>query len=290
VGREGAAVCSTTALLASRPNERHSSSAPYLDMSTIDISPAARPIRLPGSSRQLELRLGAASAGAPGKPNEDFYAVLVPTDADGMSRGVMLAVGDGVSVSGAGRATVQATVRSLVGDYYGAPQHWSVGQALDRLLRAANEWVWAQNARLPVHDCIVMSVSLIVLRSQRYYLAHVGDTRVYRLRRRLFQQLTTDHTWKRHDMRHVLRRALGLDSHLVVDFAEGDVESGDIFLMVTDGVWEVLGDTNMNELLAQGLEPDAAARALVDTAQRHQAAYMGRNDATAMTLSLEPAT
>ncbi len=244
----------------------------------------------PASARRLELRLGAASLGAPGKPNEDFYAVAAPTDADGMGRGVMLAVADGVSASGSGRAAVQSTLRSLAADYYAAPQRWSVGQSLDRLLRAANEWLWAQNGRWPGDDSVVIAVSLLVLRDQRYYLAHVGDTRVYRLRGSLFQQLTTDHTWQRRDMRHVLRRAVGLDSHLVVDFADGDIVAGDIFLMATDGVWEVLGDASMNEFLRRGLEPEAAARALVDAAQRHQAAYMGRNDATAMTLRIGTAS
>jgi protein phosphatase len=105
----------------------------------------------------------------------------------------------------------------------------------------------------------------------------------------LFQQLTADHTWQRRDMRHVLRRAVGLDSHLVVDFADGDVEDGDTFVMATDGVWEVLGDASMTEILRHRLEPEDAAHALVDAAQRHQAAYMGRNDATALVFRIGPA-
>lgn len=235
------------------------------------------------SARRLELRLGAASLGAPGKANEDFYAVAAPSAADGAGRGVVLAVADGVTASGSGRATAQSAVRGLTIDYYATPAHWSVGQSLDRLLRAANEWLWAQHGRWPDHDSVVAAVSLLVLRDQRYYLAHVGDTRVYRLRGSLFQQLTTDHTWQRRDMRHVLRRAVGLDSHLVVDFADGDLEDGDTFLMATDGVWEVLGDASMIEILRHRLDqPEAAAGALVDAAQRHQAAYMGRNDATAL--------
>jgi len=257
-------------------------------MTTIDTPYAGLPvIALPGcaaSSPALGLQVGAASLGASGKANEDFYAVVAPADADGMARGVLVAVGDGVSASGAGRATIQSMARGLATDYYAAPQHWSVGQALDRLLRAANDWLWAQNARWPDEDGVVFAVSLLVLRNQRYYLAHVGDTRVYRLRGTLLHQLTTDHTWQRRDMRHVLRRAVGLDTHLVVDYADGEVEAGDVFLMVTDGVWEVLGDASMKELLRRELEPEAAARALVHASQRHQAAYMGRNDATAMTL------
>ncbi len=243
------------------------------------------------SAVRLELQLGAASLGAPGKVNEDFYAVAAPSDGDSAGRGVVFALADGVSASGSGRAAAQSAVHSLTTDYYATPAHWGVGRSLDRLLRAANDWLWAQHGRWPDHDSVVAAVSLLVLRDQRYYLAHVGDTRVYRLRGGLFQQLTTDHTWQRRDMRHVLRRAIGLDSHLVVDFADGDLEVGDLFLMATDGVWEVLGDTSMTEILRHRREePEAAARALVDAAQRHQAAYMGRNDATALVFCIRLAT
>jgi serine/threonine protein phosphatase PrpC len=262
-------------------------------MTTMDV-PHAGPPTIPlrsssASGPRLELRLGIASLPAPGKANEDFYTVVAPFDADGIERGVVLAVADGVSANGSGGAAAQATLRGLTADYYATPIHWSVGQSLDRLLRAANEWLWAQNGRWPDRDGVVAAVSLLVLRDHRYYLAHVGDTRVYRLHGGSFQQLTTDHTWQRHDMRHVLRRAVGLDSHLVVDFADGDVEAGDAFLLATDGVWEVLGDASMNDILRYELQPDAAARTLVEAAQRHQAAYMGRNDATAVVLRIGPA-
>jgi serine/threonine protein phosphatase PrpC len=242
------------------------------------------------SARRLELRVGAASLAAPGKANEDFFAVGAPPDAESMRRGVVLVIADGVSANGSARVAAPSTVHSLASDYYATPVHWGVGQSLDRLLRAANDWLWAQNERWPDQDSVVIAVSLLVLRDERYHLAHVGDTRVYRLRGRAFQQLSTDHTWQRRDMRHVLRRAVGLDSHLVVDFADGEVEAGDTFLMATDGVWEVLGDASMTEILRQGLEPEAAARALVDAAHRHQAAYMGRNDATAMVFHVAPAS
>ena len=261
-------------------------------MTALDVpQPASPAIPLSGSSvagQRLQLLLGVATLPAPGKVNEDFYTVVAPTDADGSKRGVILAVADGVSANGSGGAAAQATLRGLAADYYATPTHWSVGQSLDRLLRAANEWLWAQNGRRPDHDGVVTAVSLLVLRDHRYYLAHVGDTRVYRLRGRSFQQLTTDHTWQRHDMRHVLRRAVGLDSYLVVDFADGDVENGDAFLLATDGVWEVLGDSTMTDILRGELRPDGAARTLVEAAQRHQAAYMGRNDATAVVVCVEP--
>ena len=236
----------------------------------------------------LEVRLGWASAATVGKINEDSCAVVVPADADGMRRGIVLAVAGAVSGGEAARLAAEATLRGLVRDYYATPEAWSVGRALDRLLRASNDWLWSQNARWPEQDATVIAMSLIVLRDQHYYLAHVGDTRVYRARGKVFKQLTVDHTWQRNDMRHVLRRAVGLDSHLVVDFADGELQAGDTFLLVSDGVWEVLGDRAMTEIIRGASDPQAVAKTLVDAACEHQAAYMGRNDSTAIVFKVEP--
>jgi protein phosphatase len=117
----------------------------------------------------------------------------------------------------------------------------------------------------------------------------VGDTRVYRLRGRVLKQLTMDHTWPRRDMRHVPKRAVGLDSHLVVDFADGELRSGDVFLLVSDGVWDVLGDRQLSDTMRERAAPNAAARRLVEQSLVQQAAYMGRNDATAVVAVIEAA-
>ena len=256
---------------------------PQVTRSSTVALPAVSPAR-----PALQVRLGWASAAAAGKVNEDSYAVVTPEDAEDMRRGVVLAVAGSVSGGDAARLAAEAALHGLVRDYYATPEAWSVGRALDRLLRASNDWLWSQNARWPEQDATVIALSLIVLRDQHYYLAHVGDTRVYRARGKVFKQLTVDHTWQRNDMRHVLRRAVGLDSHLVVDFADGELQADDIFLLVSDGVWEVLGDRAMTEIVRSGSDPAAMAQALVDSARQHQAAYMGRNDATAVVFKVEP--
>ena len=124
------------------------------------------------------------------------------------------------------------------------------------------------------------TLSMLVLRGKRYYTAHVGDSRVYRLRGEHFEQLTTDHVWDRPDMRHVLKRAIGLDQHLSMDYADGDLQENDRFLLVTDGVWEPLGEKKMHELLHLYQDSQRAAEALVAAAHdqnRSRSAHANNN-------------
>lgn len=238
----------------------------------------------------LQLRLGHASAAVAGKDNEDFYGIVTPAEEpEAASRGVAVAIADGVSGNGGGRLASETTVKSLLRDFYGAPVAWNTAHALDKLLRATNDWLLTANSRHPHHEAAVSTLSMMLFKGNYYYMAHVGDTRVYRRRRRVFKQLTSDHTWQRSDMRHVLKRAVGLDSHLVVDYTDGELLPGDVFVLVSDGIWEVLGDKAMREALEDSKDVQAVAGSLVERSIRNQVQYMGRNDATAVVVAVEPA-
>lgn len=239
----------------------------------------------PGSAVRT-LRVGGASQGAPSKTNEDFYGVAAPPEA--AQRGAVLAVADGISAKGGGRAAAEMTVRSLLADFYATPVDWSASRALDRLLESANDWLMSENRRRPADGTVVAALSVLVLRPDRYCIAHVGDTRVYRVRGNIVEQITQDHTWTRRDMRHVLRRAVGLDSYLVADFAEGDVQAGDTFVLLTDGVWDVLDDATVHAAVVGCGDAQAAADLLVSQSLQRQASYMGRNDATAVVACIDP--
>lgn len=234
---------------------------------------------------RLVLRAGSASGTPPGKINEDFHGIASMEAGD--THGVVVALADGIGGDGVGRQAAEVSVRTLLSDYPATPSTWSVTRALDRLLRAVNEWLHSEGQRHREGEGFIATMSAIVFREGHYHLAHVGDTRVYRRRGAVLKQLTTDHVWPRHDMRHVPKRALGLDSHLVVDYAEGELLAGDTFLIVSDGVWEVLGEPRLHEVVVSGCDPQAVTDALVAEALARQALYMGRNDATAIIVSVE---
>lgn len=231
----------------------------------------------------LKISLGTATLQGPRERNEDFVGAVTPEDDQLASKGVLLALADGVSGASGGREAAENTVRGLLSDYYATPETWGVTHALDKVLFALNRWLLAQSASHHELAGMTCTLSALVLRGTRFTLAHVGDTRIYRLRGELFEQLTTDHVWDRPDMRHVLKRAVGLDQHLAMDYAEGDLKAGDIFLLVSDGVWEPLGDMAMHHALNLRQDTQRAAEALA----REALAQGGRDNASAMVVRVE---
>jgi protein phosphatase len=73
----------------------------------------------------------------------------------------------------------------------------------------------------------------------------------------------------------------------VVDYTDGELIPGDVFVMATDGVWEVLGERVVREVLDAGGEVQTIADELVRRSVRNQVQYMGRNDATVVVVAVE---
>lgn len=241
----------------------------------------------PGTRGDAQLQFGHATRAVPGKTNEDFHGIVTPLEeSEAYGRGIAAAIADGVSGNGAGRVASETAVKTLLRDFYGAPAAWNLTTALDKLLQSINAWLYSENSRHPEYEGMVTTLTVMLFKGKHFHMAHVGDTRVYRRRGDLITQLTIDHTWQRSDMRHVLKRAVGLDSHLVADYTDGELVSGDVFLMVSDGIWEVLGERVITEVMRRAPSMQGLAEELVERSIRNQVQYMGRNDATAVAISV----
>ena len=231
----------------------------------------------------LAVALGSASHQGPRARNEDFLLAVTPEGDALANKGALFAVADGVSGNAGGREAAEALLRTLGEDYYTTPDTWSMAQALDTVIQAANRWILAQAAARPGLAGMSSTLSALVLRGRRYFVAHVGDSRIYRLRGGSCEQLTSDHVWERPDMRHVLKRAVGLDRLLDVDYAEGEFAADDVFVLASDGVWGPLQTLGLHELLLLHPEPRYAAAALV----REALARRGTDNATALVVRVE---
>ncbi|AFK67644.1 protein kinase [Pseudomonas putida SJTE-1] len=210
----------------------------------------------------LQLSFAQASATGPRAENQDALRLVTPAPELAASKGYLFALADGVSQCADGGLAARASLQALALDYYATPATWSVAQALDRLLLAQNRWLRAQGSGQP----LLTTLSALVLRGRRFTLAHVGDCRVYRWHGGTLQCLSEDHVWDQPGMQHVLKRALGLDQHLLVDYLEGELQPGECFLLLSDGVWASLGEQHIQAVLREQTDLQLAADTLVASA------------------------
>ena len=214
----------------------------------------------------FELDFGQVSLQGRKDINEDF-AALVEGRGHERARGAIAAIADGVSTGGHGREAAQTSVNALVTDYFATPPTWDTTVALDRILAAHNSWLAAMNRRRQPAVGLT-TITALVLRGQSYTLAHVGDTRAYLLRDGRLQRLTTDHVIAQRDMAHQLTRAMGLDDHVVVDYSQGEVQSGDLFVLLSDGVHGFVPERPLQALLQAAQPAQVLSEQLVDAALR----------------------
>ncbi|MDT9678011.1 bifunctional protein-serine/threonine kinase/phosphatase [Pseudomonas sp. JV414] len=210
----------------------------------------------------LQLSFAEHSAIGPREENQDALRLVTPAPALAASKGYLFAIADGVSQCADGGLAARSTLQALALDYYATPETWGVAQALDRLLLAQNRWLQANGGGQP----LLTTVSALVLRGRRFTLAHVGDCRVYRWHADTLQRVSEDHVWDQPGMQHVLKRALGLDQHLVLDFLDGELRLNESFVLLSDGIWAVLGDTAIAGILRDQPDLNSAAQTLVSAA------------------------
>src|SRR3989338_7801163 len=214
----------------------------------------------------FELDFGHASQAGRKEVNEDF-AALVLGQARDRERGAIAAIADRKNTGGNGREAAQTSVNTLVNDYFATPDTWDTTVALDSILSAHNGWLASMNRRRQPAVGLT-TLTALVLCGQSYTLAHVGDTRAYLVREGRLQQLTTDHVMAQHDLRHQLTRAMGLDDHVVVDYSQGELRSGDLFVLLSDGVHGSVPERELRQLLRQEIPAQALTDELVQVALR----------------------
>lgn len=201
----------------------------------------------------FEVDIGYSSQRGPREVNEDFAGTVHAPPGE-ETRGLIAAIADGVSTGGRGLEAAQTTVMGLLADYFATPDTWEPTAALDRLIGAQNAWLADHNRRRQGGGTALTTLTALVLHGQTYTLAHVGDTRAWRVREggEPAVALTQDHAFEHPDLRSRLTRAIGLDDQVRVDYAQGDVRVGDCFVLSSDGVHGVLKAQQLARFALQG--------------------------------------
>ncbi len=209
----------------------------------------------------LQISAGQYSEKGRKETNQDFHGLLVPREPQLSSKGVAIALADGISSSDVSQEASQAAVTGFLEDYFCTSDAWSVKTSAQRVLFALNSWLHAQNRqsehRYDLNKGYVCTFSALVIKSATAHLFHIGDARIYRLRDGALEQLTDDHRVRVGPDKAYVGRALGIDSHIEVDYRTVDVETGDVFLLATDGVHEFAKPRSMAEAICEAANDPA---------------------------------
>jgi len=226
-------------------------------------------------AKQLRVSIGQHSDKGRKPVNQDFYGCYSPKEPQLGSKGIAVALADGISSSDVSQIASKAAVIGFLEDYYCTSEAWSVKKSAQRVLTATNSWLHAHTRqsqyRYDTERGYVCTFSALVLKSATAHLFHVGDTRIYRLQNDSLEQLTQDHRLRVSQQQSYLSRALGMDSHLEIDYQALEVEAGDTFILATDGVYEFASESFIvNALREYANDLDAAAIVIIAEAMHRQ--------------------
>ncbi|MEX0614917.1 MAG: bifunctional protein-serine/threonine kinase/phosphatase, partial [Methylophaga sp.] len=183
------------------------------------------------------------------------------------NKGIVCALAVGISSSEQAREASHAAITGFLEDYFSTPDSWSVKQSGGKVLTAINVWLCGQGQHLrDSNRGFATTFSAVVLKSTTAHLFHVGDARIYLLRGHSLEQLSSDHRIHLSDNKTYLGRALGVDYALDIDYKSLPIDTGDCFVLLTDGVYEWLSDSQLKQLLTERSDLDACAAAICQKA------------------------
>ena len=247
---------------------------------------------MPGTVERRLLVGYASHRGQVREGNEDNFCVVVPPavapEIDGF-----LAVADGMGGHQAGEVASGYVVDKLAELFSSqayrqmveySPQHGDYYVAvLKEILEQINDGLTNLAAGQAALQGMGTTATVALLFGGRVFVGHVGDSRLYLLRAGEFRQVTQDHSWveeqvrsgamsqeeaKKHSRKNVLTRSLGNGFGVRVDRLTLPVQQGDLLLLCTDGLTNVVDDGEIAAVIKAQEDPQAACDALVELANR----------------------
>ncbi|MCH7336662.1 bifunctional protein-serine/threonine kinase/phosphatase [Acinetobacter sp. NIPH 2699] len=222
-------------------------------------------------TQQLQVELGQYSHSGRKNVNQDFYAATLPQNYMLQHKGMAFALADGISSSNVSHIASQTAVTGLLSDYFSTPETWTVKTSVERVLTAINSWLYAQTQqsqyRFDKDRGYVCTLSAIILKGHVAHLFHIGDSRIYRLQSNQLEQLTTDHRIWLSSQQSYLSRALGVNEKVDIDYQSYALYEHDIFILMTDGVYEYCQQEQLIQFLTQtNMSLDQIAQQIVEYA------------------------
>ena len=213
----------------------------------------------------------ASDTGRRRRRNEDNYVVTPP----------LFAVADGMGGAQAGEVASQLAASALEG---GDSHALDGTEGIDALIQEANRRIYDRAATDPSASGMGTTMTVALVDGMTVAIGHVGDSRAYLVRGEQMEQLTEDHSLVNellkggklseeeahvHPQRSVITRAVGTDPDVDVDGFTIEAQDGDVFLICSDGLSDMVSDEEILELVHRHRDNlDKAVKALVAAANR----------------------
>ncbi len=232
---------------------------------------------------------GATDVGRRREKNEDSFII---DEAMGLAM-----VADGMGGHSGGEIASQIavdTVGQVIREFTQDPEMTLPGKVsfkpddhagkLNYAIQEAGHRIFERATKDPEHLKGMGTTAVVIYAADgRVYLGNVGDSRGYLLREGVFRQLTQDHSFvgeqvragvitpevaKTHRMRNVITRSVGFQAEVDSDVLQKPIKNGDIYLLCSDGLSNMVEDAEM-KLILESTPPQEACRKLVDIANAH---------------------
>jgi len=219
---------------------------------------------------------GKSDVGLKRSNNEDAFTVK-------LERG-FLALADGMGGEAAGEVASQLFIETAL-EVFSRGESLSEQEILDRVQKTfqlSNEKILNHVEQHPEHQGMGCTAELVAFYNENFVLGHVGDSRTYLYREGHLRQLTKDHSFiqsqidqgvipqteaKRHSLKHVILRAVGIEEALAVDLIKGKSVPGDLFLLCSDGLTDMVEDRSIQDILQSPLLLHQKGEGLIDLAK-----------------------
>ncbi len=191
-------------------------------------------------------------------------------------------VADGMGGHAAGEVASAIASEWIAERLCGACMTMELDQVEDRFRTAfveAGREILRQAAENTAHLGMGTTATVLLLRADgEYIIGHIGDSRAYLVRDGAIEQVTRDHSWvqeqvdrgmitpeqaKNHPQSNIITRALGTEAYPTPDLYNGDVQAGDVFLLASDGLTDMVSEGRMLTVIEEEEDPDRCVGRLV---------------------------
>jgi protein phosphatase len=239
------------------------------------------------SSREIQTNNIIASVqtdvGCVREANEDSGRHVQSSDPQILSsKGTLTIVADGMGGHASGEIASRMAV-DLISDFYYRDTANSPGAALKNAIEAASRRIYETSLSDEKYFGMGTTVVALILQNDKAFVAHVGDSRVYRLRGEEFRQITEDHSQvmemvrygiisreeaKNHDDKNIILRAMGTQAEVEAELSDSfSFLPGDIFLLCSDGLCDMLDDEQTRRILIASGDIHEACERLIEEAK-----------------------